>query len=278
MNHPSRRISVALHNLVLPVLPVLPALLALLAVTVTACEKTPPEPEKREPAAPPPAASSAELHASTPPAAPKGDPLEGKFTLADATKDITGTGALIATIDTSEGALRCKLLEDKAPVTVANFVGLAQGTRPWKDSSGQWVSKPAYDGTTFHRVIKGFMIQGGDPKGNGTGEPGYVIPDEKWAGGKHDRAGLLCMANRGPNTNGAQFFITDEAASHLDVSYTIFGECSPVDTVHKIASVKVRGETPETPVRITSVKVAREKPGAGAKGDKADKGDAGAKH
>ena len=89
------------------------------------------------------------------------------------------------------------------------------------------MNKPAYDGTSFHRIIKGFMIQGGDAKGNGSGEPGYVIKDELWEGAKHDRAGLLCMANRGPNTNGAQFFITDAAAAHLDTSYTIFGECAP---------------------------------------------------
>ncbi|WP_394837752.1 peptidylprolyl isomerase [Pendulispora rubella] len=246
---------------------------AVLAVALAGCSRTQPEVEtKKDPAAAAPAtaASGAELNSglgSKPPAAAKaGDPLEGKFTLADATKDIPGTGALIATMDTSEGELKCKLLEDKAPTTVANFVGLATGARTWQDPKGAWVNRPAYDGTTFHRIIKGFMIQGGDAKGNGSGEPGYVIPDEKWAGGKHDRAGLLCMANRGPNTNGAQFFITDAAAAHLDVSYTIFGECSPVDTIHKIAGVKVRGESPETPVTIKSVKVAREKPGkAGAK-------------
>jgi len=244
---------------------------AVLAVALAGCSRSQPEIETRKDpaaAAPATAASGAELNSglgSKSPAAPAktGDPLEGKFTLADATKDIPGTGALIATLDTSEGELKCKLFEDKAPVTVANFVGLATGARTWQDPKGGWVNRPAYDGTTFHRVIKGFMIQGGDAKGNGSGEPGYVIPDEKWSGGKHDRAGLLCMANRGPNTNGAQFFITDAAAAHLDVSYTIFGECSPVDTIHKIASVKVRGEAPETTVTIKSVKVAREKPGKG---------------
>ena len=250
-------------------------------LTLAACGRSaPPEPEaKKEPPAPPPmAASGGELNSGSTGSSKGGgggggsDPLDGKFTLADATKDISGTGALVATLDTSEGELRCKLLEDKAPVTVANFVGLAQGTRPWKDTNGKWVNRPAYDGTTFHRVIRGFMIQGGDAKGNGTGEPGYVIPDELWKGAKHDRAGLLCMANRGPNTNGAQFFITDDTAPHLDTSYTIFGECAPVDTVHKIAKVPVKGEKPESPVTIRSVTVAREKPGAGA-----SKGDAGTK-
>lgn len=190
-----------------------------------------------------------------------GDPLAGSFSLADATREIHGTGALLATIDTSKGALTCKLFEDKAPVTVANFVGLATGKRPWKDGDG-WVTRPAYDGTTFHRIIKGFMIQGGDAKGNGTGEPGYVVKDELWEGAKHDRAGLLCMANRGPNTNGAQFFITDDRAPHLDASYTIFGECAPVDTVHSIANVSVIGERPATTVTIKKVTIAREKPAA----------------
>jgi peptidyl-prolyl cis-trans isomerase A (cyclophilin A) len=185
------------------------------------------------------------------------DPLKGRFTLADATKDLPGTGALLASIETNKGKLECKLLADKAPNTVANFIGLARGTRPWKDPSGNWVAKPAYDGTTFHRVIRGFMIQGGDAKGNGSGEPGYVIPDEVWTGAKHDRAGLLCMANRGPDTNGAQFFITDAAAAHLDGGYTIFGECEPVSVVNAIARVEVDGERPRTPVVIQSVRVQR---------------------
>ncbi len=236
------------------------------ASVVAACKSPPSEPEpvpQKDPTtnttqASAPAAS--ELHA--PPAGGSGtkpDPLAGRFTLADATKDLKGTGAIVAKIETSMGALQCKLFDDKAPVTVANFIGLATGKRPWKDPSGQWVSKPAYDGTTFHRIIKGFMIQGGDARGNGSGEPGYVIKDELWEGAKHDRVGLLCMANRGPNTNGAQFFITDAAAAHLDTSYTIFGECAPVDVVHAIANVPTaRGDKPETPVTIKSVTVSRD--------------------
>jgi peptidyl-prolyl cis-trans isomerase A (cyclophilin A) len=187
------------------------------------------------------------------------DPLKGSFTLADATKHVKGTGALTAKIETSLGTLTCRLLDDKAPVTVANFIGLATGERTWKDpNSGKWVNKPAYDGTTFHRIIKGFMIQGGDPKGNGSGEPGYVIKDEIWEGAKHDRLGLLCMANRGPNTNGAQFFITEDAKASLDGKYTIFGECAPAEVIHDIAKVPTDpGDKPETPVIIKSVKIAR---------------------
>jgi peptidyl-prolyl cis-trans isomerase A (cyclophilin A) len=185
------------------------------------------------------------------------DPLAGKFALADATKGLAGSGPITATIATSNGSMTCKLYDDKAPNTVANFVGLARGVRPWKDPQGDWVKRAAYDGTTFHRIIKGFMIQGGDPVGNGTGEPGYVIKDELWPGAKHDRAGLLCMANRGHDTNGQQFFITDAAAAHLDGNYTIFGECSPEQTVHDIASVPLSGEKPVTPVTIKSVTIAR---------------------
>jgi peptidyl-prolyl cis-trans isomerase A (cyclophilin A) len=185
------------------------------------------------------------------------DPLAGNFSLADATKGLSGTGPLSAAVDTDLGKLECKLYDDRAPITVANFIGLARGIRPWKDVDGKWVKKPAYDGTVFHRIIKGFMIQGGDPRGNGTGEPGYVIPDEIWENARHDRPGLLCMANRGPNTNGAQFFITDAATPHLDRGYTIFGECAPEDTVHKLASVEVLGERPKTPPKIKSIKIHR---------------------
>ncbi|MBS2014445.1 MAG: peptidylprolyl isomerase [Deltaproteobacteria bacterium] len=177
--------------------------------------------------------------------------------MAQAAAGLPGTGAFTATIKTSKGEMRCKLFDDKAPIATANFVGLARGTRPWK-SNGQWVTKPAYDGTTFHRVIKGFMIQGGDPLGTGRGEPGYIFKDELWAGGKHDRAGLLCMANRGPDTNGMQFFITDAGAPHLDKSYTIFGECSPVSVVHAIAKVEVdQTDRPVQDVKIEKVEISR---------------------
>lgn len=224
-------------------------------VLLGACSKsTPAEPESK-----PKEATVTSTAASAGAAAKGGDPLNGSFSLADATKDLEGSGPIVAKIDTSKGALHCKLFDDKAPTTVANFIGLATGKRPWKDpKTGEWVKRPAYDGTTFHRIIKGFMIQGGDPKGNGSGEPGYVIKDEIWAGAKHDKAGLLCMANRGPNTNGAQFFITDAAAPHLDGGYTIFGECAPVEVVHGIANVSVAGERPTQPVTISSVTIRRE--------------------
>lgn len=243
---------------------------ALLVLCCTAsCKQAPPElepepPPKETPAAKkddPASANNASGGASSSSGGAKkgGDPHNGSFTIAEATKDLKGTGPIVAKIETTKGALQCKLFDDKAPITVANFIGLATGKRAWRDpNSGSWVTKPAYDGTTFHRIIKGFMIQGGDAKGNGTGEPGYVIKDEIWDGAKHDKAGLLCMANRGPNTNGAQFFITDAPAAHLDQSYTIFGECAPVEVVHDIAGVSVAGEHPTQTVTIKSVTISRD--------------------
>ncbi|HMJ13515.1 MAG TPA: peptidylprolyl isomerase [Polyangiaceae bacterium] len=187
------------------------------------------------------------------------DPIEGKFTLAQATAGLAGQGKLIAEIRTAKGALECELYQDKAPITVANFVGLARGLRPFKEPSGNWVKKPAYDGTTFHRIIKGFMIQGGDPAGSGAGEPGYTIVDELWEGARHDQRGLLCMANRGKDTNGMQFFITDAAAAHLDGGYTIFGKCQPDSVIEALASSPVSGDRADDPPKIESVVIHRGK-------------------
>ena len=133
--------------------------------------------------------------------------------------------ATYATFKTSAGDIVVKLLPEKAPKTVENFLGLAEGTKEWKDPrSGQMVKKPLYDGTVFHRVIPQFMIQGGDPLGNGTGGPGYKFADEIGPDNKFDRPGLLAMANAGPNTNGSQFFITEVPTPHLNRGHTIFGE------------------------------------------------------
>jgi peptidyl-prolyl cis-trans isomerase A (cyclophilin A) len=187
------------------------------------------------------------------------DPLQGKFSLAEATKGLPTKGTLVAEIDTTLGIITCRLLETQAPRTVANFVGLARGVRPFLDpQTGQWTTRPAYDGTTFHRVIPSFMIQGGDPSGTGRGEPGYVIPDEVWAGGAHNQPGLLCAANRGPDTNGLQFFVTDGVSPHLDNGFTIFGVCAPVETIHEIASVpRGRADRPTSPVVLRSVRIHR---------------------
>jgi peptidyl-prolyl cis-trans isomerase A (cyclophilin A) len=198
-----------------------------------------------------------------PPSTP--DPRGGKFTLKDATKNLAGKGPLVATIRTNLGTLYCDLYDDKAPNTVANFIGLARGLREVWDGTA-WTAKPYYDGTTFHRVIPGFMIQGGDHKGDGSGEIWYTIPDEVHTL-KHDRAGQLCMANRGPNTNAAQFFITEGAAPHLEGSYTIFGQCIPTEIVNRIARVPQTGapnNRPLTPVTMERVSIERRAGGANA--------------
>jgi peptidyl-prolyl cis-trans isomerase A (cyclophilin A) len=144
---------------------------------------------------------------------------------------------MYATFKTSMGDIVVKLLPEKAPKTVENFVGLAEGTREWTDPrSGQKQKAPLYDGTVFHRVIPQFMIQGGDPLGTGTGGPGYKFADELGPDNKFSKAGLLAMANAGPNTNGSQFFITEVPTPHLDRGHTIFGEVvKGGDLVAKIA-------------------------------------------
>src|SRR5688572_8871770 len=171
--------------------------MSFLGLVISSCNKQPAElepPQKETPSSSGGSSSSGAAAATTNAPGVKGpDPHNGTFTLAEATKEFPGKGPIVAKIDTSKGTLQCRLYEDKAPVTVANFIGLATGKRAWKDpSNGTWVTKPAYDGTSFHRIIKGFMIQGGDQKGNGTGETGYVIKDEIWEGARHDRPGLLC--------------------------------------------------------------------------------------
>jgi peptidyl-prolyl cis-trans isomerase A (cyclophilin A) len=136
-----------------------------------------------------------------------------------------GKGDLYAVFQTSKGNIVVKLFEKEAPKTVANFVGLATGKQEWVDPRTRQKSKAKlYDGTVFHRVIPQFMIQGGDPLGTGTGDPGYRFEDEFQSGRKFDRPGLLAMANAGPNTNGSQFFITEVPTPHLNNRHTIFGE------------------------------------------------------
>jgi len=147
---------------------------------------------------------------------------------------------LTAHFTTSEGSFTVRLFDQEVPNTVANFVGLAEGSKDWTDpKSGQKVKRPYYDGLIFHRVIADFMIQGGDPLGTGTGGPGYKFADEFSPKLRHSKAGLLSMANAGPNTNGSQFFITLAATPWLDNKHSIFGE-----VVEGLEVVKQIGETP----------------------------------
>lgn len=165
-----------------------------------------------------------------------------------------------AHFDTSQGSFTVRLFEKEAPKTVENFVGLAEGTREWQDpATGERKKAPFYDGVIFHRIIDGFMIQGGDRLGQGTGGPGYKFADEFHPSLRHSKAGMLSMANAGPNTNGSQFFITLGPTPHLDNRHSVFGEVvEGLDVVKKIGSVPTgRQDRPVTPVVMNRVTIER---------------------
>ncbi len=168
---------------------------------------------------------------------------------------------LYATFNTTEGSIICRLFEAEAPNTIKNFVELAEGKREWTHpTTRQRSTARLYDGTIFHRVIPGFMIQGGDPAGTGFGGPGYQFADEtKGSPHRFDRPGKLAMANAGPNTNGSQFFITVAATPWLTGNHTIFGEVvEGQDVAEKIANVsRNRQDKPLADVKLNSVKVER---------------------
>jgi len=180
-----------------------------------------------------------------------------------------------AIIKTTVGNLNCTLFPDKAPIGVANFIGLASGTKDWKNpvSGATKHGVPLYDGTIFHRVIPDFMIQGGDPAGNGAGDPGFKFKNETSPDLQFDRPGRLAYANAGPNTNGSQFFITEAPQTYLNGGYTIFGQCddAAVELVKQIARMATDPATdhkPLRPVKILHISIVRStgaspKPGAG---------------
>jgi peptidyl-prolyl cis-trans isomerase A (cyclophilin A) len=184
-----------------------------------------------------------------------------------------------AIIHTAAGDMRCQLFEKEAPIGVANFIGLANGTKDWTNpvSHAKKHGVPLYDGTIFHRVIPNFMIQGGDPAGNGMGDPGYKFKNETSPSLTFDRPGRLAYANAGRDTNGSQFFITEVPYPSLNGGYTIFGQCDPaaVELVKKIARMATDGERPLRPIKITHIEIrqgsataakpAAPKPAAGAK-------------
>ena len=164
-----------------------------------------------------------------------------------------------AHFETSEGTFTVRLFVKEAPNTVANFVGLAEGTKEWQDpSTGERRKAPFYDGVIFHRIIDGFMIQGGDRLGQGTGGPGYRFADEFHPTLRHSKAGILSMANAGPNTNGSQFFITLAATPWLDNRHTVFGEVTEgMDVVQRIGSTPTSkpGDRPLKPIVVESVTI-----------------------
>ncbi len=184
-----------------------------------------------------------------------------------AQKSASATPALstdpVAIIHTTAGDLHCTLFPKSAPIGVENFIGLATGTKDWTSpvSHTKKHGVPLYDGTIFHRVIPEFMIQGGDPAGNGEGDPGYKFKNETSSTLTFDRPGRLAYANSGLDTNGSQFFITEDAAhsKHLSGGYTIFGQCddAAVELVKKIARMATDGERPLRPIKIIHIEIHR---------------------
>ncbi len=205
---------------------------------------------------------AAAMFAQTPMSIPQATPEQAKGR----------KNGLYATLNTSMGPITCRLFERESPETVRSFVALAMGTKPWKDPrTGQTKNTPLYSGTIFHRVIPQFMIQGGDPLGTGTGDGGFTIPDE-WTKSSLDfsAAGMLAMANAGPNTTSSQFFITEVPTPHLNQHHTIFGQVvDGFNLVGKIARVpRDASDKPKTPVVLQNIAVFRVGEPEPAKGKK----------
>jgi peptidyl-prolyl cis-trans isomerase A (cyclophilin A) len=165
-----------------------------------------------------------------------------------------------ATLHTSEGDIEIDLFDERAPRTVENFVGLATGEREWEHpETGETMDTPLYDDVEVHRIIEDFMIQTGDPTGTGRGGPGYTFDDEFHDDLRHDAAGKLSMANRGPDTNGSQFFITLAPQPHLDDKHAVFGEVTDgMDVVEAIGNAETDADDrPTTPIHLESVEIHR---------------------
>jgi peptidyl-prolyl cis-trans isomerase A (cyclophilin A) len=197
---------------------------------------------------------------STPTQTPPAELPDSPVSQAPLVVEPTGPTAVL---DTSMGRITCRLFDKQAPMTVANFIALAEGTKVWTDpvSKKKMTHKPFYDGTTFHRVIPDFMIQGGDPTGTGTGDPGYMFADEFDPNLNFDVPGRMAMANSGPATNGSQFFITEVPTHHLDQKHTIFGQCDQdsITVVSAIARVQRNADDkPLEPVVLKKVAIVRE--------------------
>lgn len=235
--------------------------MVMLSITMSACQKG----CKKEPATPPVDSKAAhqEEHQGN---AAEGKPSEHQEDHKDKEKlmnelNLKEGEKLYAVMDTSKGKIKLELFWEKAPMTVRNFVELAMGKKEWTNpTTNEKSQKPLYDGTTFHRVIKGFMIQGGDPAGNGMGGPGYKFKDEFHPDLKHDKKGVLSMANAGPNTNGSQFFITDGPTPHLNNRHSVFGQADEASmaVITAIASVSTVADKPQTDVKLNKVTISKE--------------------
>ena len=257
----------------------------LLLLTLTSCTKdkekqpegqtptgTPPPTTQTAPPPPPPQAApraDSGTEATAGSAGPAGPPAPRTRPPAEnpgpwQQKALQGQ-ELYATLQTSEGNIVVRLFSKDAPLTVANFVGLSNGEQTWTDPKSNQVmkNKPLYQGVIFHRVIPEFMIQGGDPLGIGAGSPGYTFEDEFQSGRAFDKPGLLAMANRGPETNGSQFFITTSVPTHLTNRHTIFGEVvKGYEVVDHIAN-KIPADPndrPTQPVRIQKLTISTAQP------------------
>lgn len=192
------------------------------------------------------------------------DPEEGDFTMEEALEGLPeGDGVLRAIIDTDFGSITCELFPDIAPVGVANFIGLARGRRAFYDQTGHWIrGRRFYDGLTFHRILDDFVIQGGDQKGNGTGDAGYYFENETDNDESHT-PGTLAYANSGnDHSNGSQFYVVaEDGAEFLDGAYTIFGRCEPIGLVDEISEVPIEGDpdegVPADPVYMHRVHITR---------------------
>ena len=242
------------------------------AVAAAGCGGPQPSAPPSEPAATPaPAPAPAPAPPSETPAPPAEAPPSAEKPAAEAPADTSKPSAskygpgIYAHFTTTNGNFIVKFFDKDAPKTVANFVGLAEGKKPWTDPrTGRQIRRPYYRNVLFHRVIPNFMIQGGDPEGTGMGGPGYTFEDEISPNHKHNKAGIVSMANRGPNTNGGQFFITVAAYPSLDGHYSIFGEVveglDKVVAISKVPTSGSRGDPPNRPktdVVINNVRIER---------------------
>jgi peptidyl-prolyl cis-trans isomerase A (cyclophilin A) len=226
-------------------------ILAAAVSSVTAQQTTPPSKPATDPAAP---------QAAKPATPPTEELPDGPTPQPSVLIHPNGPTVVF---DTSMGRITCQFYGKQAPKTVANFIALATGTRDWTDpvSHKKMHNKPLYNGTTFHRVIPGFMIQGGDPAGTGMGDPGYQFEDEFDPNLNFDVPGRLAMANSGPNTDGSQFFITEQPYESLNQHYSLFGQCDQdgIEVVKAISRVeRDADDKPLTPVLLRNVTIVQE--------------------